>query len=179
MPPARFRSLVRRPLGAAAIVLAATLAGPSVTAGGGETTLKAAFLYNFALYTEWPALGASFEICVLGGDALDDALGALSAKAIAGRPIRVRRLVGTAVPDDCNVLFVAASDNGRVAGLLAALASRPLLTVADHGAETGGKPMLRLVLDEGRLAFDAHPNAAHAAGLRFSAKLLRLARRID
>lgn len=175
MPIAPSRRHVLRHLCAATLGLAAALA----TAGGSEAALKAAFLYNFALYTEWPALGASFDICVAGRDRLDDALDALSAKAIAGRPIHVRRLEGAVVPEDCNLLFVGASGTGQFAGLLAPLASRPLLTVADEGTETGGKPMLRLVLEQGRLSFDANHSAAQAAGLRFSAKLLRLARRVD
>ena len=162
------------------LLVAAAIAVPPATAGGGsEAALKAAFLYNFALYTEWPSLGASFEICVAGRDTLDDALDALSAKAIAGRPIHVRRLEGTVVPEDCNLLFVGAPENGRLPDLLASHASRPLLTVADQGADTGGRPMLRLVLGQGRLSFDANHGAAQAAGLRFSAKLLRLARRVD
>lgn len=177
MPAQVFRTLVLRHLCTVAAALAATLGGAPATGDGGEAALKAAFLYNFALYTEWPELGAVFEICVLGRDELGEALDALSAKAVAGRPIRVRRLGDTAVPEDCNLLFVAPPHSERLDGVLAPLAARPLLTIAEHAANA--TPMLRLSLEQGRLVFDVNQTAARAAGLSFSAKLLRLARSVQ
>lgn len=163
------------------VLLAALLVQgfPARTADGSEAALKAAFLYNFALYTEWPALGPAFEICIVGKDALGDALDALGTKAVAGRPIHIRRLAGTEVPDECNLLFIAAAESDQLGKLLAPLASRPLLTVAEDGDDAAGKPMLRLTLEHGRLSFDANLTAARAAGLSFSAKLLRLARSVE
>ncbi|NMG77376.1 YfiR family protein [Aromatoleum diolicum] len=152
---------------------------PAPAADANEAALKAAFLYNFALYTEWPGLGPAFEICVVGRDGLGEALDALGSKAVAGRPIRIRRLAGTAVPEECNLLFLALAEAGEPAKLPALRPSRPLLTVAEMGADVTGKAMLQLALEQGRLIFDANQTAAHAAGLRFSAKLLRLARSVE
>lgn len=145
---------------------------------GGEAALKVAFLYNFALYTEWPSLGPAFEICVVGKAGLGEALDALARKEIAGRPIRIRRLDAGPVSAECNLLFVAA-ESERLGALLAPLAARPVLTVAENDAAPPARPMLRLALDQGRLSFDVNQTAARAAGLSFSAKLLRLARNVN
>jgi hypothetical protein len=170
---------VRR--GGRVLLLAVALATPPpvARAESSEAALKVAFLYNFALYTEWPALGSAFEFCVIGRDALGEALDALAAKAVAGRPVHIRRLNGDTVPGDCNLLFVGASESAHLGKLLPPLAGRPVLTVAEGAPDTSAKPMLRLTLDQGRLTFDANQAAARAAGLSFSAKLLRLARSVQ
>lgn len=168
-----------RVLALLAIGAASAAAGMQARADGPDAALKAAFLYNFALYSEWPALGAAFEFCAIGKDGLGDSLDALATKAIAGRAVRVRHLENNDVPETCNVLFVSSNEAARLAKLLPALAGRPILTVAESESDNAAGTMLRLAHEQGRLTFDASPAAARAAGLTFSAKLLRLARHVD
>lgn len=169
----------RRVLALIGVSAASGAAGTAALADAPDAALKAAFLYNFALYSEWPALGPDFEFCAIGKDGLGESLDALTRKAIAGRAVRVRHLENNDVPDTCNVLFVSANEAARLAKLLPALAGRPVLTVAENESETATGTMLRLTHEQGRLTFDASPGAARAAGLNFSAKLLRLARRVN
>ena len=89
------------------LALALLLQAPvSSAADGGEAALVVAYLYNLALYTEWPGVPAAFEFCLIGKNELNDAPQALERKEIAGRPIRVRHLTSQEVPAECNVLFI-------------------------------------------------------------------------
>lgn len=153
----------------------------AVASQGGEESLKAAFLYNFALYTEWPALPARFEVCALGRDSLGVALDQLAAKEVAGRPVQVRRVPGGEIPGDCHLVYLAEAEAHRFGPALAALAGRPVLTVIDatrSGDAPAARAILHLGIDQGRLVFDADQSAARTAGLGLSAKMLRLARRV-
>jgi uncharacterized protein DUF4154 len=148
-------------------------------ADGGEGALKAAYLYNFALYTDWPALPATFEFCISGKDDFGDGLDTIGRRQISGRPIRIRHFQGAEVPGECNLVFIVAAN--RVAGTqaLASLAGRPVLTVGDVGLETDHRPMLQLASENGQLYFTVNQSAARAGGLSFSAKMLRLARGVQ
>lgn len=152
---------------------------------GNEVALKAAFLYNFALYTEWPALPPVFEYCIAdkpndkhdrhdGSEAID----ALAKKEIAGRPIRIRHLGASDALATCNVLYVTAAEKARFAKLIGALENRPVLTVVDGDIEGEGDAMLQFHLADGRVGFSANLSRARSSGLAFSAKMLRLARSV-
>jgi hypothetical protein len=161
-------------------LLAALLAGswPLAAAEPSEQVLKAAFLYNFARYTDWPSLNADFKMCMLGENTLGSALEPIARKEIAGRPIRILKVK----PDDplasCNLLFIADAEHERVADIARTLAGQPVLIVSETGAVDPGLIMLRMNFEQGILVFDANPSVARAAGLTFSAKMLHLARRI-
>lgn len=167
--------LLRRTTLALALLLQMPVAP---AADGGEAALVVAYLYNFALYTEWPSPPAAFEFCLIGKDEFGDAPQALERKEISGRPIRVRHLTSQEVPAECNVLFIAASEKTRMAKLLDQLAGRPVLTVTDVGLEGESLAMVQLSHEQGRLSFSANLTAARAAGLNFSAKMLRIARNV-
>jgi hypothetical protein len=142
-----------------------------------EAALKVAYLYNFALYTEWPGRPSVIEYCIAGKNTLGEALSGLTRKEIAGRPIQVRQLNNgeIPIPASCNVLFIASPELSR---LLDAVAERPVLTVADSGLSGDTSAMLKLDLDQGKISFTADASRARAQGLTLSAKMLRLARSV-
>jgi hypothetical protein len=151
----------------------------SQQAGSDEYRLKAAFLFRFPQFVEWPAAALdgrnAVEICVSRpnpfGRALDDLV---AGETLNGRPLVVREIAGPAVLDGCQVLFVpaAASTSTR---LLQAAAARPLLTVGESPQflDQGGIINLRIL--ERRVRFEVNADAAQRAGLRLSPQLLRLA----
>ncbi len=179
-----------RPAGAALAVLAAVaLAAAPSRAGGGEGAerehlVKAAFLYNFLKFAEWPApSGAAalgeLRIGILAGRSFAEAADkTLAGKTAKGLPVRVRRLEGIGQiagdGDAPHLLFVEGAGKSREA--IAAVAGRPVLTVGE-GAEfcrQGG--MIALVREGNRLRFEINQRAAERAGVRLSSKLLALAR---
>lgn len=156
-----------------------TSAAPTAIAQSGEDALKAAFLYNFALYTEWPTLSDTFAICLVGKNGLGEAAEALSRREVSGRPVRVFRIDHGQAQGNCNLVFVQASASEHSAKLIASLAGKPVLTITEGKSGESTKAMLHLSSDQGRLSFEASQTAARAAGLVFSSKLLRLARSVN
>lgn len=165
-----------RALAAAAWLAPAAALGQAVP----EYDLKAAFLYNFALFVDWPAEGPPEErraltLCVLGGDPFGHALDALEGKTVRSQRLAVRRLASAQAAVDCQILFIAATEEARLAHILKAVQGRPVLTVADSDGWLEQGVMINVSTRQARLAFDVNLAAARQAGLRVSSRLLRLA----
>ncbi len=150
-------------------------AGPSR-----EYLVKAAFLYNFAKFTVWPAkafAGPStpLRLCLLGKDPFQGALDSLAGKTVRKRKLEIRRLSKTTALGKCHMLFVSASENKRLATILKVLRGMPVLAVGEmpNFAHSGGIINLKTVRNKVR--FEINVKAARRANLKFSSKLLRLA----
>ena len=146
-----------------------------------EYRIKAAFIYNFAKFTRWPAGSfsddeASLDFCMYGEDRFGGAFDAVAGNTIRGRRVAVRRIATIEASAGCHLLFISASEAGRLTGILAVLSDRPVLTVADMPdfARAGGIINLKTT-EENRLRFEINTGTARRAGLRFSSKLLSLA----
>ena len=167
-------------LSGALLIVCALAAVPSAQQALDEYRLKAAFVYRFPQFVEWPAGAregrANVEICVLQPNPFGDVLTELvRGEAINGRPLVVRLVSADDVLDTCHML-VAVGRAGRDAGdLIKRLASRPVLTVGDRDGflDSGGMIALRIV--DRRVRFEVSATNAKRAGLHLSAQLLRLA----
>ena len=157
-------------------VCAAT-AGPAFD----EYQVKAAFLYNFAKFVEWPpsAFASSSEpisICIAGqnpfGSALEDMV---RGKVVGGRSFAVRSLTDPQQAGKCQILFVGASERKRAWFLLDQINRTGILTVgeADEFTSIGG--MVNLKLDGTRVRIQISLESAERANLKISSKLLGLA----
>lgn len=144
-----------------------------------EYDIKAAFLYNFTKFVEWPASTfederSSFRICILGEDPFGKSLRDIAVEPVAGRKIT---LVGMAnlKPESCHVLFISRSERSRMPQILQDLGDAPVLTVADTSGflEEGG--IINFVLEGSKVRFQINQEAAERAGIKISSKLLRLA----
>jgi hypothetical protein len=150
-------------------------AGPSR-----EYLVKAAFLYNFAKFTVWPAKtfadpSTPLRLCLLGKDPFHGALDSLAGKTVRKRKLEIHRLANTSGLGKCHLLFVSASENKRLATILKVLRGMPVLAVGDMPdfAHSGGIINLKTVRNKVR--FEINIRAAKRAHLKFSSKLLRLA----
>lgn len=146
-----------------------------------EYELKAAFLYNFARFAEWPpsAFAGPNEpivICVLGrdpfGPILDDTV---RGKSLGPRRFDVRRIATAAKADGCHIVFIAASELGELDAVLAALRGKPVMTVADIEDAARRGAVLSFALRNGRVRFIINDNAAKRAGLVLSSQLIKVA----
>ncbi len=138
-----------------------------------ETRVKAAFLFNFARFTEWPAAteGAKdFMICVAGNDStLTVIRDTLQNKEVRGKRPTVRALRTGQDGSGCQMVYFAADEPYSGFGEL------PVLSVGE-GLEfprQGGIVGFHLV--DGRLRFAINPGQAKTAGLKISSRLLELA----
>ena len=151
-----------------------------------EYEVKAAFLYNFAKFVEWPDNAFSTEdapivFCIVGANPFDGALErVISDRTAHGRRILVRETAEPA-PGSCHLVFVAGSEDGRVAQVVQSTQSAqgaPVLTVGESEAFNDAGGMIRLVVEEGGVRFDINAAIAEHAGLKFSSQLLKLARNV-
>lgn len=144
-------------------------------AAGDAATLKAAFLYNFALYTSWPPPPPNaLTLCTIGRDELGAAFDALANKQVDGKPVQVRRIDSAAEARGCHVLYVPESGAGNLPALSRGLASQPVLVVSDAGNLDAS--MILIEAEGNRLVFSVNLARVRNAGLDVSSKLLRLAR---
>jgi hypothetical protein len=161
---------------AAAAPAAAPDAGPS------EYQVKAAYLFNFAKFVEWPpqalaAPSAPFVIGVLGENPFGhDLEGMLQNKSINTHPVTVRYFKSLADLKACQILFISVSENKRWREIFDALGGAGVLTVTENSDSflaSGG--MLNLFSEQDKVRFEINDDAARRAGLRISSKLLLLA----
>lgn len=141
-----------------------------------EYRLKAAFLYNFAAFTDWPADGGNnLQVCVYGADPFGEELDAINGKSIGARTLVVQRKTSAESLRTCQILFVPPASIAQLPRLLEAIRGLPVLTVADTPGAMQKGVMLNMLLQQGRISFEANLGAARAARLALSSKLLRLA----
>jgi hypothetical protein len=167
------------------MLLAIALVGDIPTTAQGvpdEYRLKAAFLYQFPQFVEWPsaavATAGSIGLCVTKPSPFGAALEQLiRGESLSGRPLAVREISGTADLHGCHVLF-AGGRRGATDALLKATVGRPILTVGDSDQflDAGGIIVLRMV--NRRVRFEVNVVAARTSGLRISPQLLDLALRV-
>lgn len=141
-----------------------------------EYRLKAAFLYNFAVFTEWPAdVGATLNMCVYGPDPFAAEIDPLNGKSAGSRKIEVHRQPSLEALKGCQIVFVSAAVIGQVPRVMDAVRGQPVLTVADSPGALRQGVMLNMNLVQGRVTFEANLLVARSARLMLSSKLLRLA----
>ena len=166
------------------------LAGvPAWAQTASESARKAAYLYNFVLFTEWPAddleAGGALDICVADPPVAEALSGMVAGKSVGSHAVVVRRLGldGTIVESGgggglkgCEVLYLGRLDLKASQIILDGLTSDCVLTVGDLSGFTRSGGIARFFVEGANLRFEINLAAAQRARLRISAKVLRLAR---
>jgi hypothetical protein len=150
-----------------------------------ERAVKAAFVYKFLAYVDWPAHafetpGAPLVIGVVGADPIARELGdAVAGRSVAEHPVQVRRLREGESPAGLHVLFVGRGESARLPALAKALQGQPTLIVSESpGALNAGSAINLVVAPDGRVRFEVALDAADRAGLRLSSRMLALAQSV-
>ena len=143
--------------------------------------LKAAFVFQFANYVQWPE--SSFKeasspivIGIVGNDAMVKTLSAsVRGKMVGAHPIEVTSVGNEKAVAPCHILYIDGSIDTRVDQYLAVTRSKPILTVSDHENFTSEGGVIRLFKKDNKLRFEVNVDEAQRAGLTISSKLLGLA----
>jgi hypothetical protein len=148
-----------------------------------EFAPKAAFLYNFALFTDWPAEarardGQNLILCVLGKDPFGPALGSLEGKPVRNRKVAAEAIQHPEQAERCHVVFISSSEEARLPKLVEAPAESSALTVSDMDGAVQKGVMISMSLQDRKVVFDINHEAAKRARLALSLKLLRPARNV-
>jgi hypothetical protein len=163
---------------AGVIVLAAVLT-TAPAAAQNAADVKAAFLYNFAKFTEWPALepAAPISFCVVSDDEIAAALvQTFRGQNISGHPLQVVRPQDGTTWRGCQLLFIAGAESRRSSGGLASIKTLPVLTVSDGKGFIDAGGMIEFYVEDGRMRFAINPKAIDQTGLHLSSRLLGLAK---
>lgn len=148
-----------------------------------ENMIKAAFVYNFVLFTEWPqeALqgSESVNICVNAASDMQEALLVLNGKSAKGQRLKVlqKNSLDHGL-NQCHVLYIDRLDRARWPTIKKAIVDERILTISDDSDIGRSGVMIVLELSEKKMVFDIDQGAARKSRLSFSSKLLRLARAV-
>ena len=161
-----------------AVALIMTSAAVSAQEVANESQVKAAFLYNFAAFTEWPeGDGDTLLVGVVGDDGITELIaGTISGKTVSDRVVTIRSVTTAEEASAADILYFTDGSSDRRAEFLPPDAEAHALVVgeAEGFAEDGG--MVNFYIDQGRVRFEINVDEVEDAGLRMSSRLLRLAR---
>ncbi len=146
-----------------------------------EYRVKAAFLYNFALFTSWPE--GTFEeddspiiFGVVGKDPFGTTLDkAIEGKTLHGRPLVIRRYPQVKDLKDCHILFVSNSEEKGLTEVFKKLAGQHVFTVSDMAGFSSSGGLARFYIDNGKVSFEINTDTAARQRLSISSQLLKLA----
>ena len=163
------------------IVVLGTIAGCAAHGqAADEYRVKAAYMYNFAKFVDWPAKtfdspSQPIVFCVLGQTPLRQALSdALLGKVVDQRPLEFREIANAKQAGACQVLLISSPDKKRQRQILDEIKTFKILTVGEGESFTHEGGVVRFVLDGGRVRLEFNLEAANDATLRVSSKLLSL-----
>jgi len=149
-----------------------------------EYLVKAAFIYNFIKFIEWPAEKAiaqqsKIDICTLGETPLSNASKVFAA---ASTPQLALSLVQDnnlhSIPQHCHVLFISESQSDRLPSILEAMKGHPVLLVSDMDGFTQAGGMIGFVIDDNKIKIDVNKREITSAGMRVDAQLLEIAHEV-
>jgi hypothetical protein len=163
-----------------------------------EYQIKAAFLYNFLMFVDWPPekMGGSTDpiiIGIIGNDNFEDAFEPVKDKQVNNRNVIVKRFKGLeelkksneaernqAIQDikKCHLLYICRSEQAVLKELLDLIKDRNVLTVGSMDKFLESNGMINFILEEDKVRFEINVTAAKQAKLQIRSQLLRLAKRV-
>jgi len=149
-----------------------------------EYLVKAAFIYNFVKFVEWPdgkaiSTQSNINVCIVGNSPLRKTSDVFRAASTAKLKLSLAEEKSWKdAPQRCHILFISDSEEGKVNDILAGLQGQPVLTVSDIDdfAEKGG--MIGFVTSDNKIKLVVNTKATAAAGLKVDAQLLEIALKV-
>ena len=145
-----------------------------------EYQVKAAFLYNFLKFVEWPerhstVSNALITLCILGNDPFGNIMNGFKDKQVAGKKIFLRQMRSTSGIRDCEALFISGSEKGDVEAIAELASGLHILTIGDTERFAQKGVIINMFMENNKVRFEINIDAAKQAGLRIDSRLLNLA----
>jgi hypothetical protein len=162
----------------------AVFSTPALADDGKENLVKAAYMFNFIKFTEWSdgkaiSKQSKIDICVIGDSSIIKTAQVFSQ---ASSPKLTISLVSEQnirnVATHCHMLFIAASEENRLAEILAVIKNQPVLTISDGDGFAERGVMIGFVKSDERIKLEVNKHSAENAGLKIDAQLLEIALRV-
>lgn len=167
------------------LALLPAIAGAQAQPAPTEASVRAAFVYQFGNYVDWPAAvlgepGTPFVIAVLGDEEVLRELGQItSGRRIAGRQVVVTAATSASDLGQAAVVYVGQDAAGQLPAIAERARVRPMLVVSASAEDLARGGMIGFALSAGRLRFDVSLDALQASGLKVSSRLLAVARQVS
>jgi hypothetical protein len=170
----------------AGVLLTAAALRPQAAASAdpdrpGEYVVKAAYLYNFVRFVEWPAEAlpepsAPFVVAVLGDDPFHEVLeGAFAGKTLAGHSAAILRVHDPAEALGAQILFISSSEASSLPRIARTLSNHSILTVGDVPEMARNGAIIAFRIEGNKVRFDINLERSERAGLKLSSQLLKVA----
>jgi vacuolar-type H+-ATPase subunit F/Vma7 len=145
-----------------------------------EQNIKAGFIYNFALFTQWPAKvfkdgAAPLALCIAGDRATVQAFELLTKKKVLDRPVTVCAFGDNATSHPCHIIYIDSKNKTEAADLLRRVSGPGVLTIGDLDGFCRLGGIINFYRGGKKLRFEINTDAAERAELKFSSRLLKLA----
>ena len=168
----------------ALLLLLVSPAGAASASDDKESLVKAAFIYNFVKFVEWPAPKkistlSQIDICALGDSGINKAGKVFQAASTDKLKLNlVSEKDWKSAPDHCHIVFISGNEAAHASQIVAGLKSSPVLTVSDSDdfVEHGG--MIGFVVSDNKIRIAVNTKAITSAGLRVDAQLLEIALKV-
>ena len=145
-----------------------------------EYRVKAAFIYNFISFTQWPVnTGEPILLCIYGDDPFGSEIDKLESKPVHGRNIEVKRIRKPEAVKGCKVIFFSTSAINEIAEILNVIQNQPTLTLADYPQGISQGVIINMSLAHEKVVFEINLGIARKSGLDLSSKLLQLAIKVN
>lgn len=146
-----------------------------------ELSIKAGFIYNFALFAQWPEkafkdTASPLVICIAGDTATVEAFEPLTAKKILGRSVSIHAFGDNATRHPCHILYIDSTSKAEAAALLNRARGSGALTVGDLDGFCRLGGVINFYRQNNKLRFEINTDAAGRAGIKLSSQLLKLAK---
>jgi hypothetical protein len=142
-----------------------------------EYRVKAAYIYNFAKYVDWPGIESKeLNVCTSARDDLGGALLALDRRSAQGREIQVRQNVAMDQLKGCQIIFVGERESKLLTSIVRQMWGTPVLIVSDNPQAVEAGAHITLASAEDRVEFDVNLATLQRSNLKASSQMLKLAR---
>jgi hypothetical protein len=145
-------------------------------AGPTEHQVKAAFLYNFAKFIDWPADVGPLNLCILGEDRFGGDIDDIEGKSAGGKILAVKRIKSAQEIRKCRILFISSPEKDRLDSILTSAQGLNVLTVGDTEGYAERGVIINFYKEQNRIRFEINKDAAERSGLKISSKLFSLAK---
>lgn len=144
-----------------------------------ERDMKAALIYNFAVFTAWPESGeTAFNVCVFDEDKENLNKDILRSKQINGKPIHFEVIFSNSDVKKCQLIYLEDSKNREDKTLLESMVNFSVLSIEDTTDKVASAGIINIHLDHKKYKFTVNNEAAKRSNLTVSSKLLRLATKV-
>lgn len=157
---------------------------PAQEQKAGEYQVKALFIYNFLNFVDWPADSSFYSsptinVCIIGDDPFAAALDGIRNETVKGKKLAFRFYRPFDATEGCHLLFIPASEKMHAAHILKSIREKNVLTVADTEEAARQGAIIGFYIEKKKVRFSINIEAARRAGLKISAKLLKLAKIVN